>query len=131
LLDDSGVVYAPAASFSGDAYVSYYGPTSSSTIKQFVMPEQFRAMTALVAAFAQSGKAGAPARVVASEGEVHLTFDNGFVIKYALADNGADVLERFSQALQADPFTKHPVTDFEYLDLRFGDKLYYKLKASK
>ena len=32
-------------------------------------------------------------------------------------------------ALEAEPFKGHALSDFEYLDLRFGDRLYYKLKS--
>jgi len=45
-----------------------------------------------------------------------------------VSDSGADVLERIALALQSEPFAKRSLTDFAYLDLRFGDKLYYKLK---
>ena len=48
---------------------------------------------------------------------------------FALGDDGGDVFDRFSLALQSDLFKKHALSDFDYLDLRFGDKLYYKLKT--
>ena len=55
-------------------------------------------------------------------------FASGFVLKFALSDAGGDVFERFSLALAAEPFLGRSLSDFLYLDLRFGDKLYYKLK---
>jgi len=49
-------------------------------------------------------------------------------VRFAVADAAGDTFERFSLALGAGPFLEHPLSDFAYLDLRFGDKLYYKLK---
>ncbi len=128
LLDKTGSAYAPAADFSGETYVRYYGPVSSSTPRQFVSPEQFTALSALVTALKNKGIAGTPVRVEINGAEGDITFDNNFTLMYSLADDGADVLERFVLALQAEPFTTHSVADFLYLDLRFGDKLYYRLK---
>jgi len=47
---------------------------------------------------------------------------------FALSDSGGDVYERFVLALTAEPFEGRSTGDFEYLDLRFGDRLYYKLR---
>lgn len=128
LLDASGVVYAPAADSLDSGYVTYYGPVSTTPMRQFVSTEQFRAVSALVAALQTNGSAGTPMRVDLEAGEVHIIFASGFTLMYSLSDDGADVLQRFVLALQAAPFTTHAVADFLYLDLRFGDKLYYQLK---
>ncbi|HVV39295.1 MAG TPA: hypothetical protein VHD31_03130 [Candidatus Paceibacterota bacterium] len=127
LLDAVGVVYAPAADFSGEVYVKYFGSTTNSQPKQFLNPEQFRSLAAFAAAAAQQAKV-AVASVSVSDTAATMRFANGFALMFALKDDTADVLERFRLALTADPFTTHDLSQFEYLDLRFGDKLYYKLK---
>ncbi|HWB33999.1 MAG TPA: hypothetical protein VG753_01610 [Candidatus Paceibacterota bacterium] len=128
LMDDSGAVYAPAADFSGQVYVQYYGALTASSPKQFMTPDTFQSLTALTAALAAAAKENVVAvEVTPDTGIVH--FDSGFVLRYALGGGGADVVERFSLALTAAPFTAHTLSDFDYLDLRFGDRLYYKLKA--
>ena len=66
---------------------------------------------------------------VDSNGDVHIMFASGFTLLFPISADGGDVYQRFTLALQSDPFTSHKLSDFEYLDLRFGDKLYYKLKA--
>jgi len=127
LLDGSGTVYALGATYSGDAYVLYYGPVSSTTQKQYLDPSTFQSLHALVEAL--KGK-DTPQRVYVDENrDVHVTFVDGFVLLFSLSQNSGDIVSRFSLALTADPFTTHPLSDFEYLDLRFGDKLYYKLKG--
>jgi cell division septal protein FtsQ len=130
--DESGIAYAPAAG-DASAYVDYLGPVGdtpvSDTALQYLSGEPFRALTALVDALSQKDPAN-PVRVVTADaqGDVEARFDDGFVLKFALNDAGGDVFERFGLALQSDPFKAHKLFDFEYLDLRFGDKLYYKLK---
>ncbi len=129
LLDGSGVAYAPAADFSGRIYISYYGPLTSTNVKQFITPDGFKALSALLPALQKAARGEAPTHVEVKGIDVHITFESGFTLMYSLPDNGADVLERFSLAIKAEPFSKHTLSDFEYLDLRFGDKLYYKLKG--
>jgi hypothetical protein len=59
--------------------------------------------------------------------DVYAFASNGFELIYPLSE-ASNVYTKFQLAMQADVFSKHPLSDFEYLDLRFGDKLYYKLK---
>lgn len=129
LLDSGGVIYAPAADFSGEVYIKYYGAVSGAGVKQFVTSSQFRAVSALVQALRGSIAHDTPVSVSINKEDVEVIFENGFKFLYALHDDSAKVLERFHLATEADPFIKRPLSDFEYLDLRFGDKLYYKLKT--
>jgi hypothetical protein len=62
---------------------------------------------------------------------VRVSFINGFALLFSLDSAGADVYQRFVLALGADAFQGHTLGDFEYLDLRFGDKLYYKLRDNQ
>jgi hypothetical protein len=47
---------------------------------------------------------------------------------FALGDDAGAVYQHFTLALTADIFKAHKLSDFHYLDLRFGNKLYYKLR---
>lgn len=130
LVDEDGVAYAPAADFSGTIYTRYYGSTSSATPRQYLTQEQYHALFALIEELKTRALAGSIPSVEVDEQEtVNVHFSSGFTLIFALNDSGADVLERLALALTAEPFTSHVVSDFEYLDLRFGDKLYYKLKG--
>lgn len=136
LMDETGFAYAPAGPISGDGLLSYYGPatttrgyTSDVMPQRFLVPEQFGALTGLVKALADTQKDTAVLAVsVDANGDVKLSFMNGFSILFRLADKGSDVLERYTLGLESDPFKAHQISDFAYLDLRFGDKLYYHLK---
>jgi cell division septal protein FtsQ len=130
LLDQDGTSYAAAANFSGDAYQKYYGTLDGKrTPKQYLTPDQFKSLSALIDALAQnqSGNSISGIAVDANQ-DVTVAFADGFNLLFALSSDGADVYSRFALALQSDPFKGKSLSTFSYLDLRFGDKLYYKLK---
>lgn len=127
LMDQEGVVYAPAES---DALVAYRGAAEGEDLpRRYLDARTFESLFTLIDALSQSVS---DTPVISVSVDVHhdveATLANGFVLKFALYDAGGDVFERFGLALQSEPFTKRELVEFEYLDLRFGDKLYYKVK---
>jgi len=130
-MDEQGMVYAPAPTFSSPIYVSYFGTLSGNRLpKQYLSPEEFAGLSALVDATVRHLDSEEVLGVwVDGHDDAHLRFANGFAISFSLSHEEGDVFERFSLALTAEPFVQRPLSDFEYLDLRFGDKLYYKLKS--
>lgn len=128
LMDQEGVVYAPA--HERDGFVQYHGSTRGDRLpRQYLNADQFEALFSLVDALSQKVATSRITRVsIDNHADVEAEFDNGFMLKFALGDASGDTFERFSVALTAGPFVEHSLSEFLYLDLRFGDKLYYKLK---
>lgn len=128
LMDQTGVVYGYAEG--DDGFVSYRGPTEGDSLpRQYLSPEQFESLFALVDAVSQKLPESPVETVeVDTQLDAEATLSNGFVLRFALSDAGGDVFERFTLALTSSPFAGHSLSEFQYLDLRFGDKLYYKLK---
>ncbi len=135
-LDQDGLAYAAASSVAlgleaSSTYEHYYGSLTGDAPQHFVTPEQFHALSALVDALSQSQTDNSITSIeVGDTGDVRITFANNFALLFSLTSAGADVYQRFNLALTSDVFTGHQLGDFQYLDLRFGDKLYYKLRAS-
>ena len=131
LLDDTGLAYGASAEYSGNAYRRYYGAIATSSMpKQFLTSEQFHSLSALGDALAKKTTTLSIMSVtVDSVGDVHMEFTNNFVLLFALSADTGDIFQRFSVALDAEPFVGNSLDNFEYLDLRFGDKLYYKQKT--
>lgn len=132
-IDEGGVVYTLAPEFSDTVYVRYYGTLialeeKNKFPKQFISPEYFKSLSAFVAAV---GKEVGPIDRVAvqEDGDTTVSFKNGFSMMFVVTDDSGEVFERFTLARESDPFKGRPLSDFMYLDLRFGDKLYYKLKT--
>lgn len=133
-LDEQGLIYAPAPSFSDDPYVSYSGPTATTTgpgLRQYLSQDEFQSLAALVAAIAGKEPSDPISQVAVDDSlDARAYFRDDFVLVWSLKDDGGDVFERFNLALDSDAFKGKPLGDFEYLDLRFGDKLYYKAKTA-
>lgn len=129
-MDENGVIYAPAPTFSAPVYTEYYGTAAGYTLpKQFLTAADFAALAALVDAIVQKlPDEQLSGVVVDGNPDVQLRFADGFTLHFALHDQGGDVFERFSLVLTSDVLRGHTFAQLEYLDLRFGDKLYYKLK---
>lgn len=128
-LDGEGVIYAQAPAYSAPVYDLYLGTAAGKTLpRQFLLPGQFRALSALVAAVRKDAGIAIERVSVDAHDDVRMWFANGFVLLFVLKEAGGDVYERFTLALGSEPFKNRKFSDFEYLDLRFGDKLYYKLK---
>lgn len=133
LLDDDGLAYANAPDYSGAVYEKYYGALPDGPLpKQFLTPAEFRSLSALIDAFAKKVAPDTITTIEVDENkDVHVSIageTGGYKILFALGDNSGSVFERFTIALTAGPFTTHKLSDFEYIDLRFGTKVYYKLK---
>jgi hypothetical protein len=132
-LDESGAAYALAPDFSGSIYMRYAGGLPQGPLpRQFLAPDRFRALSALADEVARRLSSTTITLVSVLDGtEARVDTASGFIVSFSLDDSGADVLERLDLALSSQPFREHALSDFEYLDLRFGDKLYYKLREEK
>jgi cell division septal protein FtsQ len=129
-MDEDGTVYGEAPTFSAPVYQSYFGKAGSKLPAQYLSVDQFHTLSALVDAIAQKESPEQVESVkVDGVGDVRMNFTSGFTIIFPLSAATGDTFERYSLALTSDPFKNHPRSDFLYLDLRFGDKLYYKLKT--
>lgn len=130
LIDQGGVAYGNAVSFAGNAYVRFYGPRTEGTFpQQYLTQEEFRTMYALLEALTKKIENEPLVSVAVDDAkDVRAVFDSGFELLFSAKDDSASVYERFVLAQASEPLATRPLKDFEYLDLRFGDKLYYKLR---
>lgn len=130
LLDEGGFAYAHAPEYSGNVYETYIGTLPEGPLpKQFLTPASFHSLSALVKTFVKKITPDVIQTVTVDDNsDVHLAVSGGYEILFALDDDGGDVFQHFTLTLTAAPFTTHTLSDFEYIDLRFGDKVYYKLK---
>lgn len=132
-IDQNGFVYAPAPEYSGDAYKKYYGAlvvAGTAPAGQFLPRDAFRSLTALVSTLQKQIPLMLSYISIEKNKDVRMVFAGGFTLLVPLDTDNAATVERLTLALTAPVFEKHTLRDLEYLDLRFGDKLYYKLKGA-
>jgi len=132
LMDENGVIYASVQGTSTDQYVVYGGAVvGEKNPRQYLTQDKYHALAALVSALSQV-EVGNPVRqiVVDEMQDGRAYFQNDFVLVFSSKDQPGDVFERLTLARQAAPLVGKSLGELEYIDLRFGDKLYYKLKSS-
>ena len=131
-LDDNGMIFSEAPNFSGDAYFKYYGGVSSSSP---VIGQTYMASSSLFAeigSFVQTveGTSIEPVSVlVTPDGQFTLNLSSGGKIYFIQSQSFADSASNLKTLLQnLSSSSSTSVLNIDYIDLRFGNKLYYKMK---
>ncbi|MES3004880.1 MAG: hypothetical protein V4690_02060 [Patescibacteria group bacterium] len=129
-MDMNGTIFSSAPTFSGNAYLKYYGLVEGDPIgQQYIAPEDFHKITE----FIESVKTNSvyPVHFIAKtkdsfslvlSGGTEVYFDNKVSLD-VLAENFKALLKTPELAVQKDGSILA-----EYIDLRFGNKLFYKLR---
>ncbi|MEI6843105.1 MAG: hypothetical protein WCK48_01160 [bacterium] len=132
-MDNNSTIFADAPTFSGDAYFKYYGPVSTSS--PLLGSEYISSTTEFtdLADFIASLKTMSvdPTYLSANnENEFTLVLSSGAKIFFDMREplskasgNLGALLRTLVTATNTDP-----TTNIDYIDLRFGNKLYYRLK---
>ncbi len=129
LLDAQGVAYAAQEATTTSEYVIFRGELETDdATAQYLEPEVFAGVQSLAVMLASTTQSRVMSATVDEEQTVDVVFENNFRLIFSLGDEASDVVSRFLLAQTAEPFVGKELSEFEYLDLRFGDKLYYKLK---
>ncbi len=130
-MDQDSAIFAPAPHFSGDAYFKYYGLVSTTTpIGSYYISSstEFAQITRFIDRIKEIGVR--PQYLISKEGDEFEVVINGgggiyFDIKEPL-DKVADNLEALLQTPELAGFERDKLP-VDYIDLRFGNKLFYKL----
>lgn len=128
-VDDEGYVFSPAPTFSGNAFVILYGNVATtSPVGQFYdSPEDFKSLLKIIGNLKE--KSIVVDSVNSKENEVtELGLDSGGRIIFKETQDFDDLISEIgliknqTSILEASS-TKH----LDYLDMRFGNKIFYKL----
>lgn len=132
LMDDTGFIYADALPFSDKVYMVFGGGLlaqaelvqNSSPIGETFLPKNLGGVLELIKRLRQAGFA--PKRAIAeNEKDFSVQFDEGFTA-YMLFNEDANTLVRNLQLALSSEFLRGKVDKLEYVDLRFGNRVYYK-----
>lgn len=146
LLDSSGLAFAPAPTFSGEAFVKFLTPEVNLALNARPVPVQdFTQITNLLASLNQTLSQTILARVVIREVELSSagayrltatqaadTLSRPLTILVNLGQASSDLSLTLQAALQAPDFiaeyqqAEKNQQNLEYLDLRFPGKVFYK-----
>ena len=124
-LDESGEAYKLAPQFSVSPYFQYFGTLSTSTLPAAFLPKEgFASLENLISSL--SGIFSATTAYLTPDGDFELSDAAKTVVKIGEKDNYSLAL-RYLKAFLSNPSFGNP-DKFEYIDLRFGKKVYYKLR---
>ena len=136
LMDEGGFIFAlappPAGGLSQNKYMKFSGGLSaqaglsaaSSPIAQTFLPKNFSSVLELIKLLRQAGFA--PKGATADDGmDFSVPFDEGFVLRASFGVDANELVRNLQLALSSDPL-RGKVNKVEYIDLRFGNRVYYK-----
>lgn len=131
-MDGNGLIFTEAPQFSGDAYFKYYGLVPTSTLpigSQYIVPTSlFKDFTEFIRRVDKLSLH--PISLIAKDdGQFILNLSDGGSIYIGMKEplsKTADNLEALLGTISAT--TTYSSLKIDYIDLRFGNKLYYKLK---
>jgi len=126
LVDKNGFVFAAAPIFSGSAVlkildgrgVDYFG-------KNFIAPEKLNEVSLFGERLEKRLGEEISAVEIANDDEFHLILKSGWYLKF---DFEADLQKAFDNLVLTLENLKDSRDKLEYIDLRFQDKVFYKLK---
>lgn len=131
-LDQNGTIFAPAPYFSGDAYFKYYGLVATDTpvgTQYIASTTEFSEITDFVESTKQLSLR--PQYIMAkSNEEFSLIISGGGEIYFDTKIPLSVVAENLEALLRTPELSMKSNSDLpvEYIDMRFGNKLFYKLK---
>ena len=132
-MDNNGTIFAEAPNFSGDAYFKYYGLVGANMspigIDYIASTTEFHGLSVFIRRV--QDMALHPVYMLASDnsGQFTIGLAGGGLIYFDTQES----LEKTGTNLQAllqtvSASTTYSAFNFDYIDLRFGNKLFYKLK---
>lgn len=127
LMDAKGVVFESAPDFSDNAYVRWYGGGAKKLGERYLSQEQFRSVSALIDAFKTEQLS--PVSVwVEDSGDVRVADSSGAEVFFTLSRKPEEVLSMLRSARASEALAGKDISEIAYIDLRFGNRLYYKLR---
>jgi len=128
-MDDGGFIFAEAASENPAKYVFSGGVAAASTspIGQVFVPTHVPALIALLSRLETAGFIPEGARVE-NEKDFQVPLKDSFVIKASFGSD-ADTVVKNLQLILSNPPLQGNQSKLEYVDLRFGNRVYYKMSA--
>lgn len=131
-LDENGFIFSPAADFTGAVYMHYYGPylssaSSSPLGSQFLPAHEFKQLDAFLRALESLSLSVVGAALI-SDKDAEVLLERNARLLVARSSDYSAALDNLRSALSSDVFEKNSMANLEYLDLRFGDHVFYKFR---
>ncbi len=131
-MDNSGFIFAKMeplipADFSSQ-YI-FWGGISDKPIGTTFLPGHMSGVVALLNVLSQIAHVTPSGVVVEDDQDLSVVFAEGFTLKVSFGEDGDAVARNLRLVLTSDALNGK-MNEIEYVDLRFGNRVYYKLKGA-
>lgn len=126
-LDEFGFVFSSAPIFSDGVFIIYGGYFSESPIgKVYISEAYFKELTAFISLLSKNTPMAFTIERVMStpENDIEMMTKDGGVIRLRQVDSLVEIYNNLATVLAENVFSEPE--EMEYIDLRFGNKVYYK-----
>lgn len=124
LMDDTGFIFAESPATSTLGLVFHGDIAGVAPVGRTFLPKHFADVLQLFKSLREAGFA--PTGATAEDGEdLSVSFSEGFVLRATSGSDALALVRNLQLALSADPL-RGKVNKLEYVDLRFGNRVYYK-----
>jgi cell division septal protein FtsQ len=130
-LDNDGLIYSTSPTFSGNVFIRFYGPINGDNPvgKVFLPESKFKSLTSFFNSLMQARLE--PIRLERLEDDdIEVYLESGGKIIFNLKQDMTKLSEDLNSILEDPAFEqeRENISDLEYIDLRFGNKVYYKFR---
>jgi cell division septal protein FtsQ len=132
-LDESGLIFSSAPQFSGNAYVAFYGIVKDENPigSMYLARDVFKDFDRLIE-FLNSKDAHPYALVASEDGLYELYLERGGKLLFKSGQDMAVLISNVELIMKnTELFSKKNASKLQYIDFRFGNKVYYKLSGDK
>lgn len=130
-LNKKGVVFSEQEPGDTETYVQYAGNNSTTTEPiglQYVDVDFFKHLQSLITRIKEDIAVNI-VRVISHDGETYVLFsDDGQQIFVDLYDDLEEVLQNLETLFKQENFNEAQFENIQYIDMRFGNRVYYKLR---
>ncbi len=131
LLDETGFLFARAAYASTTEYIFHGGMPEAASSTDFIgrsfVRAQLPALSSVLRALGQAGFGPRGAEVVGEQDFV-IPLARGFVVKASFGQDAGTLVKNLQLVLSSEAL-REKEEEIEYIDLRFGNRVYYKLRG--
>ncbi len=133
-LDGEGFIFGKAPDFSGNIFLRFFGgreATSTPMVgSRLLTADEFKRLRVFILSLEDIlEESDMPeAASINDEGDVAILLLSGGKILTTRTQNFVGVQQNLASVLSSDEFQKKNLATLEYLDLRFGNKIYFKWK---
>ncbi len=137
-LNTEGFIFSRAPNFTGNVFLRFYGDIDKSIDNNIEKGDpigtyylktnnEFMRTNVLVDSIAVLGMKPVEIRLL-GEVDIELYMEDGSKILFAREQRRGNILDNLQVVLESETFKNQNEKEIEYIDLRFGNKVYFKLK---